>query len=109
MRAAAGGLASVLAAYFLLLPLRESAALSLGTRFLPVLFTVSLCATAIVSPIAAVAVSRVPRRRGHQVSCSCVRSSTTNEALLCSQPHSQGGVRRPSCSALPPRWWRCGR
>eukprot|EP00798_Chlamydomonas_sp_ICE-L_P016997 gene16997-23273_t len=40
-----------LAAYFLLLPLREEAAILIGTDKLPRLFTASLCCTLIVAPI----------------------------------------------------------
>ncbi|GAB4816937.1 hypothetical protein N2152v2_003983 [Parachlorella kessleri] len=61
------GFFSVLAGYFLLLPLRDEAGVSLGTANLPKLFAASLVLTLLATPLAAFFLNRHPvKERGLQ-------------------------------------------
>src|SRR3546814_13672758 len=53
----------LMASYFILRPIRDQMGMAGGVRNLPWLFTATLLATLLVSPLFSLLVSRMPRRR----------------------------------------------
>eukprot|EP00198_Chlamydomonas_reinhardtii_P006749 XP_001696085.1 hypothetical protein CHLREDRAFT_175535 [Chlamydomonas reinhardtii] len=89
----------VLASYFILLPLREDVALTLGPSVLPSLFTASLVVTAVAAPLVTSYVvnpTTGSRATGFgrlcNVMCGCLLDKTHRERRMLMGPHMPGNT-----------------